>query len=160
MSLDPLNRTITAVVGAVLVVVSVALAASPARPVAMPAMALAGIVLAAAWAMAPSAVEIDGGVVRIRRRAWQPLEIPVASIASVETMPRLGLGLRLFGVGGFFGSYGLFWTRPLGRFRAYVTRKGTNVLLRRRDGALAVLVTPDDADGFATALRVATGQRA
>jgi hypothetical protein len=66
--------------------------------------------------------------------------------------------VRLFGVGGFFGSYGLFWARGLGRFRAYATQSAPGVLVRR-SGALPLIVTPDDADGFRAALRHACGQR-
>ena len=157
MSLDRLNQGITWFVVGVLALVVASLVASPACIIALPVLGLVAVVLAVAWALAPTALEIDGGALRICRRAWRPVEVPLTSIATVEaTPPALGCGVRLFGVGGFFGSYGLFWTRKLGRFLAYVTRRGPSVLLRRR-GALPVLVTPDDPEAFTRILRQACG---
>ena len=157
MSLDGLNQGITWFVVGILTLVTGGLVASPACGAALPVLGLVVIGLAAAWAFAPTALEIDGGALRICRRAWRPVEVPLMSIATVETTPpTLGCGVRLFGVGGFFGSYGLFWTRNLGRFLAYVTRRGPSVLVRRR-GALPVLVTPDDPETFIRTLRQACG---
>ena len=156
MSLDGLNQGITWFVVVVVAVVVVSVIGSPAGPIALPIVGLVAVGLAVAWALAPTALEIDGHAVRICRRAWRPLDLPLVTIASVETTPPMGLGFRLFGVGGFFGSYGLFWARNLGRFMAYVTRRGPSVLLRRR-GALPVMVTPDDPEGFVRTLRLACG---
>ena len=62
--------------------------------------------------------------------------------------------VRLFGIGGFFGTFGLMWSRPLGRFRAYATRSTPSLLLRRHR-ALPLLVTPDDREALLAALRQA-----
>jgi hypothetical protein len=98
-----------------------------------------------AWALSPTAVELDGGVLRVRRRRWRAFDIPVADVTRVEPGPdvRLSTALRLFGVGGFFGTYGLLWVRGIGKLRGYVTRGVPGVLIHRAS-ALPVLVTPDD----------------
>jgi hypothetical protein len=97
---------------------------------------------------------IDRGALRVRRRAWRDLVVPLGDIASVEAGPdlRRTVALRLFGVGGFFGTYGLLWIRGLGRLRGYMTRIDGSLLIRRH-GALPVLVTPDDPAALLRALR-------
>jgi len=111
-------------------------------------LAILGVVLGLSWAMSPRALVVDGGELRVERRAWQPLRIPLASVASASPLDRLGRGtLRLFGVGGFFGSYGLFSNGDLGRFRLYATRGGQAVIVRRTGDELPIVLTPDDVTG-------------
>jgi hypothetical protein len=89
---------------------------------------------------------------RIERRAWPALRLPLTSIEKAEHLETIGGGtLRLFGVGGFFGSYGLFSNRELGRFRLYSTQRGKALLVRRHD-ALPLVITPDDLKGSLEAL--------
>jgi hypothetical protein len=103
--------------------------------------------------MSPRELVVDGGEVRIERRAWRPLCIPLASITSAAPLDRVGRrAVRLFGTGGFFGSYGLFWSDALGRFRLYATRRGQAVIVRRTGGALPIVVTPDDVAGAIAAI--------
>src|SRR5579863_9352381 len=47
-----------------------------------------GLVLA--WAMSPREIVIDAGELRILRRAWRPLCVPLATIASATPLDRLG----------------------------------------------------------------------
>jgi len=91
---------------------------------------------------------------RIERRGWRALEIPLGEIAALETEPavRVLSTIRLFGVGGFFGRFGLTWSRTLVRFRAYATQNAPSLLVRRR-GALPLLVMPDDPQALMAALR-------
>jgi hypothetical protein len=93
---------------------------------------------------------------RIERRAWRPISIPLRNIAALESTAGMGAfnTLRPFGVGGFFGTFGLMWSRPVGRFWAYATRTAPSILLRV-DGSLPVLVTPDDPQAVVAALRQA-----
>jgi Bacterial PH domain len=143
MTLDGRNRNMTAIVGgAVLVAIAVTLVTRPLVGLAVLA------VLALVWAMSPTALVVDGGELRIERRAWRPLRIPIASIRGASPLFALGGGtLRLFGVGGFFGSYGLFHNGRLGRFRLYATHAGEAVVVQRVDGALPLVLTPDDVAG-------------
>lgn len=72
--------------------------------------------------------------------------IPRDKISAVEPVKLKGV-IRTFGVGGFMGSWGRFWSKDLGSFRAYVTRGDRAVAIRDRVGKTIVL-SPDDPDGF------------
>ena len=48
------------------------------------------------------------------------VRIPLNTITKVETKDEIGLDLRLWGISFFFGHYGLFYNRTLGKYRAYV----------------------------------------
>lgn len=152
MTLDATQRVLTAIVSALVAAMIVAAMASKTLA------GLAGVLLVAtavafSWALSPRALVVDGSEIRVLRRAWRPLRVPLASIASVTSIDRRGdRVLRLFGVGGFFGSYGLFHGQELGRFRLYATRSGGAVLLRRRGRALPIVLTPDDVAGTVRAL--------
>jgi hypothetical protein len=147
MTLDRRQRTMTAVVG-LLLAVSFAVVTVTGAHVGFGVFALLGVVLAVSWAMSPVALVVDGGELRVERRAWRPLRVPLASVASAAPLERLGAGtLRVFGVGGFFGSYGLHSNGDLGRFRLYATRSGQAVVVRRTGGDLPIVLTPDDVAG-------------
>ena len=147
MTLDGRQRVMTGVVGLILVAVLGGIVISGARLGFVP-LAILGVVLGLSWAMAPRALVVDGGELRVERRAWRPLRVPLASVASAAPLDRLGRGtLRVFGVGGFFGSYGLFSNGDLGRFRLYATRSGQAVIVRRTGSELPLVLTPDDVAG-------------
>lgn len=147
MTLDRRQRMMTGVVGLIIVVVSGVVLVTGAH-VGFGVLAVLGVVLALSWAMSPRALVVDGGELRVERRAWRPLRIPLASVVSASPLDRLGRGtLRVFGVGGFFGSYGLFSNGDLGRFRLYATRAGQAVIVRRTGSELPIVLTPDDVAG-------------
>jgi hypothetical protein len=147
MTLDRTQRAFTAVAGA-LVVCGLALTTATGARAGVLAFAIGGAALALAWAMSPKALVVDGAEIRVERRGWPPLRVPRASIVSAAPLQSVGgRALRLFGVGGFFGSYGLFWSSTLGRFRLYATRSGQAVILRRSGDALPIVLTPDDVAG-------------
>ena len=111
------------------------------------------LVLLLAWAMAPVALVVEAGELRVERRAWKPLRLPLSTVAAVSLLDAPVRGaIRLFGVGGFFGSYGVFWSRALGRFRLYATRSGPGILVRRSGGSLPIVLTPNDCDGAVRAM--------
>jgi hypothetical protein len=158
MTLDTTQKVMTGVVLTLVLVVtaSTVLAAGaggvPVHWVTLPLLALVLGALVLSWAMAPRAIVVDGDELRIERRAWSALRVKRAEIVSAAPLARLGERvLRLFGVGGFFGSYGLFRSSTLGRFRLYATRSGMAVLVRRTEG-LPIVVTPDDVDGMIEAV--------
>ena len=127
-------------------------------PIGIGAVACGAFVLALAWAMAPREIVVDDDELRIERRAWRPLRVPLSEVESAGALSSIGVAVRLFGVGGLFGSYGLFSSRTIGRFWLYATHRGTAVLVRRRNGALPIVVTPDDIEGALAAI-AAAGQR-
>ena len=157
MSLDRANRAITLAVlfvcGAVLGL-QVVLCRPPVQWIPILTAILLLPTLAVCWALAPTGIAVDGSALCIERRGWRALEIPLGEIAALESAPAVRpLGtVRLFGVGGFFGTFGLMWSRSLGRFRAYATQNAPSLLVRRR-GALPLLVTPDDPQALMAALR-------
>jgi hypothetical protein len=65
--------------------------------------------------------------------------------------------VRLWGSGGLFGYYGLYWTKKLRKCRWYVTnRKKTVVLVTETRTAV---FSPDDVAGFLAAIRAAVPVR-
>jgi hypothetical protein len=154
MSLDRTHRTLTIAVGAIIAASFFALSASPQLGLFRNTMVglLAGVLIVC-WAMSPRALVVDSGELRIERRAWRPVRIPLAAVASAAPLEGVGLGtVRVFGVGGFFGSYGLFYNTVLGRFRMYATRRGQAVIVRRRADELPLVITPDDVEGSIRAI--------
>jgi hypothetical protein len=156
MSLDRTHRTLTIAVAAIVAASFFALSASPQLGLFRNTMVglLAGVLLVC-WAMAPRALVVDfgSGELRIERWAWRPVRVPLASVSSAAPLDGVGLGtVRVFGVGGFFGSYGLFYNAVLGRFRMYATRRGEALIVRRKADALPLVLTPDDVAGALRAM--------
>lgn len=154
MTLDKIHRWATCIVlGGVGVALTVGTVTSgglplPARLVA----ALTFLVLVTAFMLAPRALEIADGTLWIRRRLFAPFAVPLTDISGVQHGPVFERGaVRIFGVGYFFGSYGLFWMRGFGRFRFWATRRGPYVTVRRNQG-LPMVLTPDDPERFKSAL--------
>jgi hypothetical protein len=152
MSLDDKNRKLTLIVCAIALVSLTAVVVSGAR-LGVLTIGILGVVLGFSWAMSPRALVVDTGELRVERRAWSPLRIPLSQVASASPLADVGAGtLRVFGVGGFFGSYGVFSNGQLGRFRLYATHGGQSVLVRRRDDELPIVLTPDDVAGAIAAI--------
>jgi hypothetical protein len=112
------------------------------------ALVVAGIG-AAAYAFAPRALQVDGGTLVIDRMV-RPIRI-AAREARLLSPDQLRGSLRTFGVGGLFGSYGMFRNRELGAYRKYATRTRDFVIVAT-DGS-PVVVTPADPEAFVRALR-------
>src|SRR5438046_115194 len=90
---------------------------------------------------------------RCCRCAWWPVRIPRHQIVNAEIGPlKSWAWLRLWGTGGWFGSYGLFWKPGTGLVRLYATKTTQGVHLERSHG-LPLLVTPDDPEALTTLLR-------
>jgi len=137
---DRTLRVVTLVVVVLLAAVVGAIAFATARaegPAALVAgvAALVTVILGVTWSLAPRAFAVEDGQVRIER-PLRPIAIPIRSIRSAGLLPRAALrgALRLGGSGGLFGYYGRSWSRSLGAFRLYATR---------RDGLVRV-DTPDE----------------
>ena len=94
-------------------------------------------------------VTVDDAALVIHRQIGK-VRIPLNSITKVETKDEIGLDLRLWGISFFFGHYGLFYNRSLGRYRAYVKNGDQMVVVHtpnrvhvfsceRRDELIAML---------------------
>lgn len=105
------------------------------------------------WALAPKALEIGGGELRVRRRAWSAATWPLSRIdAAAELPPRyLSGAIRTLGNGGLFGYYGWFYKK--GAFRLFATRSDRMVEVVV-DGKRLVF-TPDEPARFVEALLAA-----
>ena len=75
--------------------------------------------------------------------------IPIESIEEIKRLHKkeLGLAIRLFGVGGFFGGYGLFYTSRIGVFNAYITNRKTLVFIKCENGQ-KILLSPGRDEEF------------
>jgi len=117
-------------------------------PVLLAAMGLT------AWltkAMAPRGYELDDIELRIDR-AVRPITVPLRDILEVTRLEDglLRRSARLMGTSGFYGYYGLFWNRKLGRYRAYATR--LNGLVGVRTERTLYALSPDDPEDFIATL--------
>jgi hypothetical protein len=115
----------------------------------------AGIVVAA-WALGPRGYTIGEGRLRVLRNGWPALRIPLGDVRGVSLLDPDALrgSLKLLGMGGLFGYYGLFRSPVVGSYRLYATR-GTGLVLVRTERQVLVL-TPDSAEDFVEALLAAS----
>lgn len=95
--------------------------------------------------------ELRGQALLIKRPGWTT-RIPLAGLRAVEIDPKaLTRSIRVFGNGGLFAFSGLFWSKNLGRFRAYVTDLDRSVVLRLANRT--IVVSPHAPEDFAVELR-------
>ena len=128
-------------------------------PIALLTFGILGLVwlsLGITTLMAPRSVRFSFGELRVVRLAWPSFNLPWSGLVSVERGPNvklLGSGVRrVAGVGGWFWSGGLFRADGVGNVRAWITRLGPTIILRRLEG-LPILLGVDDVEGLLQALR-------
>jgi hypothetical protein len=107
------------------------------------------------WALAPRGFAIGDGRLRILRNGWPSTVIPLDAIRTVGVLDPDALrgSLKLLGMGGLFGYYGLFRSPTLGSYRLHATRAGGLVMVRTEGRTL--VLTPEPPDAFAEALLAA-----
>jgi hypothetical protein len=144
-SYDTTTKIISAVVLVLLAVVAVVTHSVVAGCVS-------ALIVVAAYAWSPRGYAIADGSIVVSRLIGN-VRIPLDGIREVRaaTADDFRGCLRLFGNGGLFGYYGLYRTSKLGRSTWYVTNRSKAVVVIT--GAKTVLVSPDDIDGFITAIR-------
>lgn len=102
-------------------------------PFALPAFWLGGLPLALVLSCALFTIRGYGltpDTLVIRRLLWST-RVPLAELQSAEYLPGAMRGsIRTFGNGGFFSVTGLYWSRLLGSYRAFVTDLQRTVVLR------------------------------
>jgi hypothetical protein len=98
--------------------------APAATAVALCFAGVCALTLGLAFSLAPSGYSVEAGRLRIER-PLRPIEVPLASIRAARALPdgELRGAIRVAGSGGLFGYYGRFWSRRLGAFRLYATRR-------------------------------------
>ena len=90
------------------------------------------------------------------KRFGPDISIPLDAIASVAEIPKkeFGLTIRLFGSGGFLGSFGVFFGSRVGLAYAYVTDAARLVFLECCDGR-RYLLSPDTPSVFVREVQTA-----
>jgi hypothetical protein len=109
-----------------------------------------GLVALICYLLAPVAYDITGGqltvLFRIGKKSFGP-------ITGAQRLPgRWPFTIRLLGNGGVFAGTGIYWNRPYGVFRAYVTsaRAQDAVLIQTR--RYKVVISPDNPQALLDAL--------
>jgi len=112
----------------------------------------AGLLIAASL-FAPTGYTIRPDAVVVRRRG-PALVIVRERICRIERLDSRDMGFvwRVFGVGGFLGWFGLFYSRSLGEFRAYATNRRDLILITEADGRKTI-VSPFPPETFAQLLQ-------
>jgi hypothetical protein len=115
---------------------------------------LGALVFALAYAYSPRGYAIGDRSILVKRLIGN-VRLPLDAIREVRsaTSDDFRAALRLWGSGGLFGYYGIFQTSRLGRGTWYVTNRSNAVVVIT--DAKTVLFSPDNVDGFITAIRVA-----
>ena len=98
-----------------------------------------------------TAYEVDGTELSVLRLLWST-RIPLSGLVRAWADPdAMKCSLRLFGNGGLYSFTGLFQSRALGRYRAFVTDPRRAVVLRL--AKRTVVVSPGDPTFFLEQLR-------
>lgn len=90
----------------------------------------------------------------IINRLGPNLVIPIRDAADIRRIQRKELGflpMRVFGVGGFCGSYGYFWNLRLGLFKGYITNTRTLIFIKY-SGNKKILISLDRPEEFLNAV--------
>ena len=105
-----------------------------------------------AYLLHPIAFTVSDAAIGVVR-SLGTFEIPLRGLCSVRLniRPSSVGGLGLARVGGFYGTFGVFWNRRWGRFRVCITNSVNTVELTFADRG-RVFVSPDDKLGFAEAV--------
>lgn len=147
VSYDTATKIISAIACAVLLI---AAAAVHNLPVAVLALAIFSL----SFAYSPRGYVVsDGSVIVVRLIGDVRIPLDEVREARATTRDDLRGCVRLWGNGGLFGYYGLFRTRAFGVCSWYVTNRSQMVMVKT--AAKTVLFSPDDKEGFLSALRQA-----
>jgi len=94
---------------------------------------------------------VSEGMLVIRRLGWET-KIPLDNLQSLDVIPHAMHGaIRLFGNGGLFSITGLYRSKALGNFRAFVTDLNHTVVLHFP--GRTVVISPDDPTEFIDAVK-------
>lgn len=91
---------------------------------------------------------IPGASIVINKTIGQ-ITLPLDQISVIEIInPKvLWMSIRLFGSGGLFGYFGLFYNKTYGRMRWYATQRKNAIVIITNDNK-KYLITPDDLEGM------------
>jgi len=91
------------------------------------------------------------GKLYVHRLGWSN-SFALSDLVNLQIDPHLMNGsIRVFGIGGLFGTIGLFKNSIIGLYRAYVTDSGNAVMLQFK-GQKSIVISPDDPENFKRAI--------
>lgn len=102
------------------------------------------------YILSPTSVKLTDKALVINRVVGGK-RIPYTDIERVDRVAKPDLTWRLMASGGFMGYWGLFRSRTLGRFNAYIGKPSQSILLMLRD-AEPVLFSCENPDEMLVAL--------
>lgn len=147
------NRLTTAALLQVLIVIPVTVAQAPkhrSQPWAWVGVGLIWFILGLCALYSVRGYALRHGQLWIRRSFWWT-RIPLTGLVSARVDPDALRGaVRLWGMAGFMAMVGWFYSKRLGRFRAWVTDSSRCVVLEFEDRT--VVISPDDPHAFVRAL--------
>ena len=116
------------------------------------------VICVAAWlASSIRAITLTGQTLLIKLTFWTT-RFDLAGLRSIGVDAQALKGsLRSFGNGGLGAFHGYFWSRRMGKFRAYVTDKNRAIVLRWEN--TCVVVSPNDTENFIEEVCKRTGVR-
>jgi len=100
------------------------------------------IVLGCYYFWTPIEYELNGDELIVSFRIGRVRYQPVVKFSRLESP--IGFGIRLFGNGGLFAGSGIFWSRKLGMFRAYVTTSKPADMVLVETAKTRILISPAD----------------
>lgn len=110
----------------------------------VPAMCLLVVVGAALFTI--RGYRLEGRTVRVRRLFWWT-QISLEGLREAKVDPEaMRKALRILGNGGLFSFSGWYWSKSMGRFKAYVTDPRWTVVLSFRDHR--IVMSPDRPEVF------------
>jgi hypothetical protein len=112
-------------------------------------------VLLIAYLFRPLSYELTEDSIIINRPVSKVnIELPDIDYAKKITYSDLSITIRLFGSGGFFGYYGIFYSSTFGKIKAYMSQRNNLVLIKTFKHGTFV-ISPDE-ESFIQAVLVKT----
>ncbi|MCX7009116.1 MAG: PH domain-containing protein [Kiritimatiellaeota bacterium] len=142
----PMSRAIKVVTTGVLALV-LAFVAGGLLEKHLPLVGLfVGVVTFICYLLAPVAYDTTGGQLTVLLRAGKKSFGPITDATSLSG--RWPFTLRLLGNGGVFAGTGIYWNKPHGVFRAYVTSARLQDAVLITTDAGKVMISPEDPQSF------------
>lgn len=110
------------------------------------------IISIAMYAYAPVSVCLTADSVVIKRLLASDVRISYSDIDSMRAVSNPDLSWRLFASGGFMGHWGLFRSRALGKFIAFVGKKSGSILVMRKQN-IPVIFSCSNSEAVLKALK-------
>ncbi len=112
----------------------------------VPIAALLTLLLISCYYTTPVAYEIANGNLKVTLRRGA---VRYKNVVSCSRLESSGISFRLFGNGGLFGGTGIYWSRSIGIFRAWVTRASErDMIMVMTSDKKIIMISPCDPEHF------------